>query len=147
MDTGHKNKWINKIQRPGLSFLNFGQDLICDIADHLCRQFDPIKILELIMDIPCAYSTGIKRNGRFFNTGYIPLILWNELRFEFSVPVSGDIHLEFSILTFQGFGRMTVSLVVGLQISILIFFITEGAPNSASMSSKRMSLKLSFRSA
>ena len=125
MDTIHKSKWINRIQRPELPFPDFRKDLICDLSDHLCRQFNPLKILELVMDIPCAHPTGIKRNDLFFNTGDIPLILGNELRFEFSVTVSGDIHLEFPILTFQGFGRMTVSLVVSPQITFLIFFITE----------------------
>ena len=72
------------------------------------------------MDTPCAHSTGIKGEPFFFNAGDITLILGNEFQFEFSVPVSGNIHLKFSILPFQCFGKIPISFIDCLQISFLI---------------------------
>ncbi len=37
MDTVHKNERIDRGKGAGLPFLDLGQDLICDLADHFSR--------------------------------------------------------------------------------------------------------------
>ena len=79
------------------------------------------------MDIPCTHTTCIKRYHFFFNAGNISLVFGDQFRFEFSIAVSGDIDLKFTILAFESFGGMPVSFIGGLNITFLIFLVTEGS--------------------
>ena len=78
------------------------------------------------MDIPCTHSPGIQRNHLFLYARNISLVFWNQLRFKLSVTITGDLDLEFTILAFKCFGGMSISLVVGLDISLLVFTVTQG---------------------
>ena len=62
----------------------------------------------------------------FFNSRNIPLIFRNQLRFELSIAVSWYIYLEFTVLTLLVLCGMTISFIVCLHISLMIFFVTEG---------------------
>ena len=59
MNTVHKDKRINRVQRTGLPFLNLRKYLVCDLADHFSWQLNSIKILELVVDVTCTHTTGI----------------------------------------------------------------------------------------
>ena len=78
------------------------------------------------MDIPCTHSPGIQGDDLLFYAGDIPLVFGNQLRLKLPVAVTGDINLEFPILAFEGLGGMAVSLVVRLEITLLVFFISQG---------------------
>ncbi len=109
MDTVHKDKRADGIERTGLPL------------------FNPIKVLKLIVDIPGAEASGIKGDYFILNAGDIPLVFGDELLLEFPVAVSGDVNLELSIMAFQGFGGMAVPFVGRNGIVFLILFITEGS--------------------
>lgn len=87
MDAVHKDKGIEWGQRTGLPFFHLGKDLIDNLADHLCRQFNPIELLQLVMDIPCAYVSCVQRDGFLLNAGDITLIFRKQLWFKLSVTV------------------------------------------------------------
>ena len=129
----------------GLPLLDLGKDAVCDFADHLRRKFHAVEIFQLVMDIPCTHPPRIQGNHLFLYAGNIPLVFGNQLRLKFPVSVTGDINPEFTVLAFKGFGRMSVSLVVGLEIPLLFFSYPRVASISASISSWRISLKLSLR--
>ena len=92
-----------------------------DFADHFSRKFDPIKFLELIMNIPCAHSAGIERDHLFFNAGNIPLIFRNQLWFKLTIAVTRNIDLKLPVLAFECFARMTVPFIVAFRSPLQFF--------------------------
>ena len=62
MDAVHKDKGIERGQRTGLPFFHLWKELIGNLADHLCRQFNPIEFLQLVMDIPCTHASCVQRD-------------------------------------------------------------------------------------
>src|SRR5699024_11988628 len=96
-----------------------------DFADHFGGKFNSIKFLELIMNIPCAHSTGIERDYLFLDAGNIPLIFRNQLWFKLPIAVTGNIDLKFSILAFECFAGMTIPFIIAFKITLTIFFIAQ----------------------
>lgn len=78
VDIVHKNEGVDGGQGAGLPFFSLGKDLVRNLADHFCRQFNPIKILEMVMDIPCAHPPGIQGNDFFFDAGNITLVFGDQ---------------------------------------------------------------------
>ena len=95
MDTVHKNKRIYRVQWTRLPLFHFRKDLVRDFADHFGGKFNPIKFLELVMNIPCTHSAGIERDYFLLNPGNIPLIFRDQLWFKLTIAVTGNIDLEF----------------------------------------------------
>ena len=110
----------------GLPLPGLGKNPVSDFADHLRRKFHAVEIFQLVMDIPCTHPPRIQGNHLFLYAGNIPLVFGNQLRLKHPVSVTGDINLEFTVLAFKGFGGMSVSLVVGLEIPLLVFLISQG---------------------
>lgn len=108
-----------------MPFLDLGQELIRDLAGHLRGQLDPLKILQLVMDIPGAHPSRVQGEDLFLNSRYVTLIFGDELWLEFPIAVPGHVHLEFAVLAFEGFSGMTIALIIRSQIPLLIFLITE----------------------
>ena len=73
------------------------------------------------MNVPCTHTSCIQGDDFFFNTGYIPLIFGNKLRFKLTVAVSGNLHLEFAILAFECLLGMPIAFVIREKITLLIF--------------------------
>ena len=119
----HKHEWIDRLR--GRSCILLRQYPVSDLADHFRRQFHSVKILYLIVDVPCAHTSCIKGEYFFFYAGDIPLVFRDEFWFELTFPVPWDIDLEFPILALQCFRGVTVSLIGCLDIPFLILFITE----------------------
>ena len=80
------------------------------------------KFLQLVMNIPCAHSTGIERDHFLLNPGNIPLIFRDQLWFKLTIAVTGNIDLEFPVLAFECFGRVAIPLIIALKITLTIFF-------------------------
>ena len=59
MDTVHKDKRVDGIDRTELSLFDSRKDPVCDLTDHFSGHFNPIKVLKLVMDIPDAEASGI----------------------------------------------------------------------------------------
>ena len=51
MKAVHKSKGIDGIERTALPIFDFRKDPIRDLTDHFGRQFNPIKVLKLVMDL------------------------------------------------------------------------------------------------
>ena len=83
MDTVHKDKRVDGIERTGLPLFDFREDPVCDLTDHFSGQFNPIKVLKLVMDIPGAEASGIKGDHLILNAGDISLVFGDELWLEF----------------------------------------------------------------
>ena len=98
MDAVHEDERVYRVQGPGLPFFYLREDLICDLADHLRGQIDPIQLIQLVVDVPGTHPAGIKGDYLVLNTGYIPLVFRDQFWFKFPVPVPGHINLEFPIL-------------------------------------------------
>lgn len=75
------------------------------------------------MDIPRAHTASIKRDHLFLNSGNVTLVFRDNFRFEFPVPVPGNVNLELAILAFKCLGGVSISLVVRVQTAFLFFFI------------------------
>ena len=71
-------------------------------------QFNPIKILKLVVDIPSTDASCIKIDHLILNAGDIPLAFRDGLRLKFPIAVSGDINLELPILAFHGFRGIAI---------------------------------------
>ena len=125
MDTVHKNKRIYRVQWTRLPLFHFRKDFVRDFADHFGGKFNPIKFLELVMNIPCTHSAGIERDYFLLNPGNIPLIFRDQLWFKLTIAVTGNIDLEFPVLAFECFGRVAIPLIIALKITFTIFFIAQ----------------------
>lgn len=75
----------------------------------------------------CAHSPCIEGYHFFFYPGDVPLVFWDQLWLELTPTVSRDIDLKLTILAFQCFRGMPVSLFGCLELFFLIFFITDGS--------------------
>lgn len=77
---------------------------------QLSGQLNPIKILQLVTDVPGAHAPAIQGNHLILNTGDIALVFRDKHRFKFPVTVPGHFRLEFPILALYGFGSCKMSL-------------------------------------
>jgi len=97
------------------------------------------------MDVVRTHSPGIQGDNFLLNAGNIPLVFRNKFGFKLPIAVPGNIYLKFPILAFESLRGMTVTFIGGSQISLLIFSYPRESFSSASISSWRISLKLSLR--
>ena len=86
-----------------LPFLDFGQDTVRNLTDHLCRQSNPVEILQLVMDVSGAHSPGIEGYDFILDTGNIPFILWDKSWLKLTIAVPWNIQLELPILALYCF--------------------------------------------
>ena len=67
MKAVHKGKGIDGIERIVLPIFDFRKDPIRDLTDHFGRQFNPIKVLKLVMDLLGTEASGIKKDHLILN--------------------------------------------------------------------------------
>ena len=64
--------------RTGQPLFDFRKDQVPDHTDHFSGQFNSLKVLKQVMDIPGVETSGIKRDHLILNAGDIPLVFGDE---------------------------------------------------------------------
>ena len=74
----HEHERVDRVRGPGLPLPALWQDLVRDLADHLCGHLYPIEVLQLVMDVPGAHPPAVERDDFFFDSGDVPLVFGDE---------------------------------------------------------------------
>ena len=126
MDGIHENNRIDFFQRSFLPFFYEGKDLIRDPADGTVRNFDIVQFAHMAFNIIRGHSFSIHRYNLFFHVlcNRI-LILFDNLWFKLTFPVSWDINLHITIAGMHGLLGMAVSGIIRFLVPIIILGISQ----------------------
>lgn len=126
MDGVHENDSIDFLQRPFLPFFYDGQDFIRDPADGTVGNLDVIEFPHMAFDIIRGHSFGIHGDDRFFHVlSDRILILFDDLWFKLSFPVSWDINLHIAVAGMHGLLGMAISGIICFLVPIIILGISQ----------------------
>ena len=134
MQSVHKGKRIGWLKKTKPSLFDFRKYPIRNLTDSFIRQFNPIKLLKLVMDIPGTEAPSLKGNHLILNTKDIPLVFGDELWPNSPSAVSWDFNPRFPYWFFKvsDNGR---SFCWRQQYPFLNLLIPREASNFASISS------------
>jgi len=96
----HKHKRIYSFKRSVLPCSHIGHNLLADFADKLRRDFNIIKIFDLLCNVTLAHSTSVEREDFLFHTVNITIIFADYFRFIFAVSVPRNFNIKLSHLCF-----------------------------------------------
>lgn len=95
VDGVQKHHRIDALQGPLLPFLRNGQKLIRDPAHRRIGDFYAVDVPNVCLNISCSHSFGVHRQYLFlYVLADAGLIFLQQLRFEFSISVSGNRYVH-----------------------------------------------------
>src|SRR5437763_367950 len=102
---------IDRVERPGLPFPHLLEHGVGDPADQVGRDLDPVKLLQMRLDLANRETTGIEADHAIVKTVEPGLSFGDDLRLEAAVAVARHRDLNRPIIADHGLARITVAAV------------------------------------
>ena len=79
----------------------------------------------MVLNFAGTDSFSIKQQDLLLYAGDAFLVLLDDQRFEFSVPIAGNLESDIAILTTNRLFAMTIAPVLCMFVVIIVFFVTQ----------------------
>lgn len=112
MNGVQKHNGIDALQRPLLPFLDEEHGFIGHIGDQRRRHLNVVKLMEMILNFPCAHALGVEGYDLILNSGAIGLVFFDHQRLKLVLTVTGNLNLLVAILA----GGLVAFAIVGIPV-------------------------------
>ena len=79
----------------------------------------------MVLNFAGTDSFGIKQQDLLLYAGDTFLVLLDDQRFEFSVPIAGNLKSDIAIFTANRLFAMTIAPVLSMLVAVIVFFVTQ----------------------
>ncbi|SIT18987.1 hypothetical protein SAMN05421759_1382 [Roseivivax lentus] len=117
--------WIYPLQRPALPFPDLIQNSVGDTADQVGRDLQAIEIEQMGLDVADRQPDRVEPDDLVIHPVDPGLALLHQLRLEAAVPVTGDRHRQFPVLSLENLGRCAVAAIGLAERRALALFIAK----------------------
>ena len=101
---------VDLLQWPGLPRLDVLKDGVCDTADEVVTDLDPVDLLQVSLDVTHAQAAGVERDDLLVEPVKAPLALLDDLRLKRPVTVAGPVQGNRAMIGVQRLGCAAVAL-------------------------------------
>jgi hypothetical protein len=110
------NDGVGRLQRPGLPGGDLLENGVCDHADEIRRDVQPVEIADVGDDLPHAHAARVNRDDLVVEVGEAPLEL-GQLRIEARSSVPGHVEADPAVAGQHGLAPIAIATVVGAALA------------------------------
>lgn len=111
MDGIQEDYRIDVLQRPVLLLLDHGHNLVGNIRYEDWRNLNSIKALQVVLNFPGTYPFGVKGYDLILDTGNALLVFLYDQGGILTIPVPGNLEIDFPVLATNGLFAVPVAPV------------------------------------
>jgi len=129
MNRVHKYDRIHALQRAVLPLLN-ERHLIRYIRNHGGRDVDPVQMIQVILNVACAYTLRVHRDNLILNAGNGRLVLLHDNGFKLAVSVAWNVNLHIAIFArdrLESSSQTSLSLILKYGLRVYTEYFTDSA--------------------
>src|SRR5205814_5455001 len=115
----------SSVERPGLPFPHLLEHGVDDPADQVGRDLDPVKLLQMRLDLANRETTGIEADHAIIKTVEPRLSFGDDLRLEAAVAVARHRDLNRPAIADHGLARITVAAVAAAAAGRVAFLVSQ----------------------